>query len=88
MATRAYVRDDLYPILFKIAKIILQGALLNTARHDLQCCTSGTQTTVCQSLRQGNHGNAQVYLKYGNIPWVIHGVDLSQGSHGLFIELI
>ena len=27
------------------------------------------------------YGHAQVYLKYGKIPCVIHGVDLSQGSY-------
>ena len=32
--------------------------------------------------------HAQVYLKCREIPWVIHGIDLSQQSHGLFMGLI
>ena len=31
--------------------------------------------------------HAQVYLKYRKIPWVLYGIDLSQGSHGLFMGL-
>ena len=33
------------------------------------------------------HRHAQLYLKDRKIPWVIHGIDLSQGSHGLYMGL-
>ena len=29
--------------------------------------------------------HAQLYLKDRKMLWVIHGIDLSQGSHGLFM---
>ena len=31
--------------------------------------------------------HAQIYLKDREIPWVIHGIDISPGSHGLFMGL-
>ena len=38
---------------------------------------------ICNVL----HRHAQLYLKDRKIPWVIHGIDLSQGSHGLYMGL-
>ena len=32
-------------------------------------------------------GRTLEYLKLEEIPWVIHGIDLSQGSHGLYMGL-
>ena len=34
------------------------------------------------------YGRTLKYLKLERIPWVIHGIDLSQLSHGLFMGLI
>ena len=33
------------------------------------------------------NGRTLEYLKLEEIPWVICGIDLSQGSHGLFMGL-
>ena len=37
--------------------------------------------------RMAGKGRTLEYLKLEEIPWVIHGIDLSQGSHGLYMGL-
>ena len=39
------------------------------------------------TVRTHQWGRTLEYLKLEEIPWVIHGIDLSQGSHGLYMGL-
>ena len=43
--------------------------------------------TCAHNLEEEYRRHAQLYLKDRKIPWVIHGIDLSQGSHGLYMGL-
>ena len=50
------------------------------------------ETRVCHVMRAHSvprppKRHAQLYLKDRKMPWVIHGIDLSQGYHGLYMGL-
>ena len=49
-------------------------------------CDTGINFSAIAS-RDPSARHAQLYLKDRKIPWVIHGIDLSQGSHGLYMGL-